>query len=304
MSKSDFVVCQICQAQFKAINFLHLRKHNISVEEYVARFPNAKLTSQFTCNNRSRSLVGREITWSDKIADGVSQSWKDNRFQGRTGIPLSEESKEKLSQKLMGHSVSEEARVKIGEASIGRIPWNANLTKDSDPRLAKLADRISQLSTASDPAVRKKISDTLKKKYADGMPIPPAKGGFRADLGFYLRSRWEANYARVLNFEEIPFEYEKKRFTLYGPNKEILETYVPDFWIEIRDTFIEIKGHADSRNQWSCDCLRCQRDKRKIAAFKSQFPNIKLEIFGKEEYKGMALLYNDIVPDWEKTNRG
>jgi hypothetical protein len=54
-----------------------------------------------------------------------------------------------------------------------------------------------------------------------------AKGGFREDLGFYFRSAWEANFARILNLENKVWEYEKTTF-------QLTETmsYTPDFYCE------------------------------------------------------------------------
>ena len=40
------------------------------------------------------------------------------------------------------------------------------------------------------------------------------KSGIRADLGFYVRSSWEANFARLLLYLGILFKYEPKRFLL------------------------------------------------------------------------------------------
>ena len=41
-----------------------------------------------------------------------------------------------------------------------------------------------------------------------------AKGGIRTDLNAYFRSTWEANYARILNYESIEWKYEAKTFQL------------------------------------------------------------------------------------------
>jgi hypothetical protein len=125
------VTCQICGKTMGAINHLHLRTHSITTAEYVVRFPNSPLTSQAVCDKRSEKLIGREIKWKDKIADAVKKSWEENPNQGRTGVPLSEESKKVVSEKLQGHPVSDGTRLKISETGIGRRPWNKGKSKYS-----------------------------------------------------------------------------------------------------------------------------------------------------------------------------
>ena len=123
------VICRVCGKKMAAINHLHLRCHSMTTAMYVASFPDASLTSPETCSRRSSKLKGRVISWGDKIAAGVKKSWDEDQAKGRTGIPLSEESRAKLSAKLQGHSVSDEARMKIAKTSLGRTPWNKGKSK-------------------------------------------------------------------------------------------------------------------------------------------------------------------------------
>jgi hypothetical protein len=81
------------------------------------------------CDKRSEKLIGREIKWKDKISDAVKKSWEENPNQGRTGVPLSEESKKVVSEKLQGHSVSDETKLKIAGAGFGHRPWNKGKSK-------------------------------------------------------------------------------------------------------------------------------------------------------------------------------
>ena len=36
------------------------------------------------------------------------------------------------------------------------------------------------------------------------------KSGFKSDLGHYVRSSWESNFARILNYCGVPYVYEKE----------------------------------------------------------------------------------------------
>lgn len=298
---NEKIKCQICGKEFKQIHHNHLKSHDISVDEYKSKFPNARINSEASAQRRSKSLKGREITWSKKIAKGVKQSWSENKFQGRTGIPLSEESREALSEKLMGHEVSEETRKKIGLSGLGRTPWNKGLTKEDDDRLMSVSEKIREWNKENmTDEIKEQISQTLKQKYADGMKIPQSKGNKRADLQMYFRSTWEANYARILKHNSKPIIYEKYRFELKDNFGNLAAVYTPDFFED--GIHIEIKGHADAKNDWSCNCKRCERDKMKMMLFQQQYPNENIDIVGKKEYREICKKYCNTVENWEKTS--
>lgn len=126
------IKCLICGAELKSINSTHSAKHGITLGQYQEKFPDAPLICDESRKKRSSSLVGREITWRDKISRSNTKAWKDGRITGRTGIPLSDASRKSLSKKMTGHFVSDECRKKIRESSIGRTPWNKGLQSSSN----------------------------------------------------------------------------------------------------------------------------------------------------------------------------
>ena len=75
-----------------------------------------------------------------------------------------------------------------------------------------------------------------------GRPTSPkaarAKSGIRPDIdpNLYFFSRWEANFARILNLLNIKWEFQYKTFDLKS------QKYTPDFYIVETDTYIEIKN--------------------------------------------------------------
>jgi hypothetical protein len=78
-----------------------------------------------------------------------------------------------------------------------------------------------------------------------------AKGGFREDLGLYVRSAWEANWARYLTWlvslgEIRKWEYEPETFEF--PIRKGSRFYTPDFRVVNRDETVEyheVKGYLD-----------------------------------------------------------
>jgi len=101
------------------------------------------------------------------------------------------------------------------------------------------------------------------------------KGGYRKDLGHSIRSSWEANFSRILIFLNIPYIYEKKAY----PLKEG-DTYTPDFYIESKDMFYEVKGWEYSD---------------KVKRFKEQYPRIRLCLINEKFYKALLKIYGSNI---------
>ena len=108
--------------------------------------------------------------------------------------------------------------------------------------------------------------------------------GFRDDLGHYVRSRWEANVARLLRHAGIPYDYESHVFVLTDEAGEF--SYRPDFLVGGR-WWLEVKG------RWQ------ERDKRRVEAFRRLHPD--MIVVDSAAYARLARLYSDVVPGWERS---
>lgn len=121
-----------------------------------------------------------------------------------------------------------------------------------------------------------------------------ARGGKRADLDDrYFRSRWEANYARYLNFlvakgSIAAWAYEPKTFVFEGVTRGAL-TYTPDFLVTDMDgstAWHEVKGWMDAKS------------KGKLKRMAKFFPDEEVIIIGPEEY-GAISKWAGLVEGWE-----
>lgn len=85
---------------------------------------------------------------------------------------------------------------------------------------------------------------------------PKSSGGIRADLGIYVRSSWEGNYCRYLNFmkglgEIVSWEYEPQTFR-FAAIQRGTQSYTPDFKVVFPDghyEWHEVKGWMDAKSQ-------------------------------------------------------
>ncbi len=109
------------------------------------------------------------------------------------------------------------------------------------------------------------------------------KAGIRKDISetIYFHSRWEANYARVLNYLGMKWEYEPKTFDLGTQN------YTPDFYLPVTNEYIEVKNFL-----WKYSKVRDEK-------FRKLYPNIKLKMILKEDYLKLQGQYAKLIKNWE-----
>jgi hypothetical protein len=197
-----------------------------------------------------------------------------------------------------------------GKSRIGILPWNNGLTKENSNGLVKMSKTrtaqcvggIPYLNTPENaaklklayaegrrkpnvfsPEQKSQIALKLRQGHLDGsIKTPHGKGGYRQDLTHYVRSTWEANFSRILNHLNIPYEYEPDVFPLMGEDGSLIDTYTPDF--KLKGRYYEIKGVFKSASDWSGVHANFQGNIDKINLFRAQYPNIKLRIIGKKEY--------------------
>ena len=137
---------------------------------------------------------------------------------------------------------------------------------------------------------RKYCSNMCAMAVTGGKPTSPkasrGKAGIRKDISetIYFHSRWEANYARVLNYLGIRWEYEPRTFDLETQN------YTPDFYLPATDEYIEVKNFL-----WKYSKVRDEK-------FRKLYLNIKLQLLMKEDYLKLQNRYAKLIKNWEYNN--
>lgn len=95
---NEKIICRICNKQFGCLTATHLKKHDISMKEYVLQYPDAELQSSTSRNKISQTL------------------------SGRSHGPMSEQHKQKISNSNKGKRISAGTEFKKGS-----VPWNKGL---------------------------------------------------------------------------------------------------------------------------------------------------------------------------------
>lgn len=110
----------------------------------------------------------------------------------------------------------------------------------------------------------------------------------------YFRSRWEANYARYLEWLRTigdiqSWEHEAHTFWFEGIKRGCV-SYLPDFKVTNKNGSIEwheVKGWMDARS------------KTVIARMAKYHPEQKLVVIGQKEYESLRKKLASVIPDWE-----
>ncbi len=139
----------------------------------------------------------------------------------------------------LGMKHSAETKAKLSQRS--KAAW-------SDPMSALNSDAAAQ--RRSDNMLQRIQAGAMRSGYSRGA------GGRREDLGgLYVRSSWEANYARYLNWriargELLSWQYEPHTF-VFGAIKRGTRAYTPDFRLTFPDGRVEwheVKGWMDQKS--------------------------------------------------------
>lgn len=123
------------------------------------------------------------------------------------------------------------------------------------------------------------------------------KAGWREIGGkrIYFRSRWEANYARYLQWlkergEICEWDHEPFTFWFEGIKRGCL-SYLPDFSVVENSSKIvyhEVKGWMDDRS------------KTKIKRMAKYHPNVKLVVIDSKQYKALKKRMQPLIAGWEE----
>jgi hypothetical protein len=178
-------------------------------------------------------------------------------------------------------------------------------TKESISRkhIALWADPTSKFNSEQ---FRQKKSDMMTQRNKSGlMPsgekmYSRAKKGKRSDIGGkFFRSRWEANYARYLDFMKAhgrikSWEYEVRTFW-FESIKRGTRSYTPDFLVTYTDgrhEWHEVKGWMDAKSKTRL---------RRMAEF---YPAEKLVIIEESWFRGAKKTgLASVIRGWESAPR-
>ena len=108
-----------------------------------------------------------------------------------------------------------------------------------------------------------------------------ARGPARETVRFAHRS--EAEFAKILDFYGIRWEYEPRSFALEWDHRgRIIESFNPDFYLPELDLFIELTTLKQSL---------VTRKNRKLRRLRELYPGVNVKIFYGRDFRQLLLKY-------------
>ena len=245
----EMVKCQICGVERRCLG-AHLKaSHKMTPAEYRTKFPGALVevvgsrTRSVEC--RAKQSAAASKRWSNP-EERAAQSKRLKESAPWAGKNLSDEHKAAISAGGRGvpHTLTDERRQELGDQ--GRRVLAEN--RKNPQVLAKMSQATRRRFAAGgifgfrSPGVHQRI---MASKVRNGTVQSPGAGrgitGFRKGLVHYCRSTLEANFARILVHEGVPYEYEPRVFRLpngsrWTPDFRLLTPLgsIPVGWVELK----------------------------------------------------------------------
>lgn len=233
----------------------------------------------------SERMIGRKCPQT-------SETLKRKYASGEiTAKPISDERKKQISERTKKH-ISECGHPK---GMLGK-KHSEQFKKDQSVRSKKNYQAMTEEKKQGI------ILKMMKTKEANGTAVPTRikqtwKASWREIGGKrkYFRSRWEANFARLLEYRKLNGEildwlHEPKTFWFDGVKRGTV-SYLPDFLVTNTDgseLFFEVKGWMDDRS------------KTKLKRMAKYYPDVKLILVDSKEYKILEKEFSSVIDGWEK----
>ncbi len=265
----DMIKCKICGKNYKQITTSgHLRRHSITRDQYLEQFPGAKTVSEETVNAHSKAM-------KKKVKDG-------SHFVPFRDIPG-------LARKT--HDKHMEGPVEFVCIRCGKVKKTNRYIAE---RRKYCSNKCHSSHVAEHPELHQERNRNISKA-KKGKPLKGGysrcKGGYREDIGHYVRSGWEADVCRI--FQHCDAEYDYEAFSVQLNNNNDPMTWIIDFVDHDRilsdNGLIEVKGWWDSKSKLKAKLLKKQR------------PTVynKITFIGREEMRELIRKYSSIIPNWE-----
>ena len=93
----------------------------------------------------------------------------------------------------------------------------------------------------------------------------------------------EAEFARILDFYQVAWEYEPRTFELnWDEEGNVLEAFSPDFYLPEQDLYIELT---------TMEQRLISRKRRKLRKLRRLYPEINIKLLNRADLKHMMLKY-------------
>src|SRR5437763_17132039 len=115
------------------------------------------------------------------------------------------------------------------------------------------------------------------------LQLPPFKA-YRGTEPPRFASPAELECAKVLDYYDVPWEYEPRTFVLEeDEGGRVTKAFTPDFYLPDQDLYVEITAMKQSL---------VTRKNRKLRKLRERYPGIRIKLFYKRDIERLAERYN------------
>lgn len=267
------------------LDFIKENYHSMNIRELATELGRGENWQNVCRTARKLGLTGnkKKVKHSDQPIPVIRTNKFSNdeeRLKAKSAFMKKWHAENPHPRGMLGKTHNEE--YKKWRSDYMKSQWeDKNSFFNSEEHRQKTSDRMS-----------KTMTERLKKN--TGNIYSRGNGGTRKDLGFYVRSTWEANFARYLNFLQEKgsiFKWEYEPDTFWFENiKRGTRSYMPDFKVwdteESTPYYYEVKGYMDKKSQ------------TKLKRMSKYFPEIEIRIIQSKEYKEISK-YKNVIKNWE-----
>lgn len=262
------VYCEICKKEFKQITRGHLRcAHGLSIKEYKDRYPSSQLCSVETIAAHSTAMRQRVV-------------------DGKHFVPFRDI--DGFAQKV--HNEHKEGPVEYKCIRCGKVKKANRYVAE---RRSFCSNKCHSLHIKEHPDLYVERNQAISRG-TTGVPkkggYSRCRGGFRKDLGHYVRSRWEADICRIFKYHGKAYDYESYTIRLDDNGRNltwIVDLVDPNKFMS--NGLIEVKGWWDKKSKKKLELLRIQR------------PDIynRMTFIEVADMKKLIVKYSKLIPGWE-----
>ena len=99
----------------------------------------------------------------------------------------------------------------------------------------------------------------------------------------------EAEFARILDFYGIPWEYEPRSFVLErDPQGNVAEAFTPDFYLPDQDLYVELTTMQPSQ---------IRHKNRKLRRLRELCPEVNIKLFKRRDIRALMIKFGVDYPD-------
>jgi hypothetical protein len=93
----------------------------------------------------------------------------------------------------------------------------------------------------------------------------------------------EREFARILDFYQIPWEYEPRTFALeWDEDGRVKEAFAPDFYLPDQDLYIELTTLRSAL---------MNRKNRKLRRLQELYPNVRVKLVNRRDFSNLLFKY-------------